>query len=369
VLRKGTRLWLWPGNTTDAQLFDPKPVGDTGLHEIYLPVQTEDGTLYLTVTELGQDVLVDPDLGEAPERYRVTLESKVEPPEPTPFIGAPPFPGQLTPEHQQWKFEEVQGSTNTYAIKSVALDDRALTAGGGENGSRLLLRNYEGLSSQHWVVEDLGIDEPSSVMLEDFEYFPGGKLLGEISWQVTTGLIDYFQVEAFNNELGGEYSPLLSKTTRSWDIDFEPGTDARDKEWCFRISAVNARAGTDIERTSNKVCEIARRNTPSTTTYSKAIIQNCHNDKIDVRVWISVNGGAWQDLGLLGSQWSNSACPFTGTPKTIELENGAVSVIKALDSRCGSSSPLETQGNCHVLTTPPLTGNDSSTNVYAVQIG
>jgi len=120
---------------------------------------------------------------------------------------------------------------------------------------------------------------------------------------------------------------------------------------------------------------MAQRDKSDSKAYSKVVVQNCYEDRVDVRVWVSDRGGAWRDRGawkdhgLLESQGSDSGCPRTGTPKTIELRAGAKWVIKAIDSRCGSSTPVNTLPRCHILTTRELKGDASSADVYTVRIG
>lgn len=120
---------------------------------------------------------------------------------------------------------------------------------------------------------------------------------------------------------------------------------------------------------------IAQRADAEAPAYSKVVIENCHEDRVDLRIWVSDRGGAWRDRGawknhgLLESQWSGSDCPATGSPKTIELTSGAKWVVKALDSRCGSKPPVDSLPRCHILTTKVLKGDPASTNVYKVRIG
>lgn len=119
---------------------------------------------------------------------------------------------------------------------------------------------------------------------------------------------------------------------------------------------------------------IAQRADPDSPAYSKVVIENCYEDRVPVRIWVSENGSAWRDRGawkshgVLESQWSGSDCPATGEPMTVELKSGSISVIKALDPRCGKSTPINTLPKCHILTTRRLRGDASSPDVYKVRI-
>jgi len=104
------------------------------------------------------------------------------------------------------------------------------------------------------------------------------------------------------------------------------------------------------------------------TAYSKAVIENCHAERTDVRIWVSRSGGVWKDHGLLKSQQTDAGCPGKGTPKTIELERGGFWVVKAIDARCGGAGPINTLAKCHVLTTPRLSGDASSPELYTARV-
>lgn len=103
--------------------------------------------------------------------------------------------------------------------------------------------------------------------------------------------------------------------------------------------------------------------------YSSVVVENCYSDRVAVRVWASANGGVWRDLGLVESQWSGDDCPARGEPLTFELEGGATWVIRAIDSRCGTSSPRDSLARCHVLKTPPLTGSRTRASSYTARVG
>jgi len=112
----------------------------------------------------------------------------------------------------------------------------------------------------------------------------------------------------------------------------------------------------------------AQSGNPGSKTYSRVIIENCHEERTDLRIWVSRNGGNWRDHGLLETQYSGSGCPAAGQPKTIELEKGGYWIIKALDSRCGSSKPLHSLPRCHVFTTPKIFGDAATAEVYSARI-
>jgi len=108
--------------------------------------------------------------------------------------------------------------------------------------------------------------------------------------------------------------------------------------------------------------------------YSKVVVENCHEDQVEVRIWIAENGNAWadraawKDRGLLESQWSDAECPAGGEARTIDLNSGTFVVVKAIDSRCGGATPLNTLANCHVLTTRKIRGDAGSPHVYTARV-
>ena len=373
--RPGIRLWMWDGNTTDAQVFNPRPESDTDYHQVYIRPRFDRKTLWMTIIEVNVREIIVREGEPPPERYRVTIETEIEPPEETGGRFAVPtgaldgLPMVPQPIHQRWRFEPVEGRANQYSIRPAAFPDMALTANGSARGSKLVLRDYDDRDTQHWTVDELVIDEPRNVMLDDFKYFPIGKLLGDVTWQVNGSGIDYFRVTAFSSEFGEMRSEKLGSSTRSWDIDFEPGIEARDKEFCFRVEAVDERAGTNIETQSDQVCEVARRNAPQTTKYSKASIENCHPDRITVRIWTSANGGSWDDKGTLSHQYGSGGCPQTGSPKTFDFADDSFTEIVAIHSNCGNGNPSEVNASCRVLNTSQIPGDSSSANTFRFRLG
>ncbi|MEM7613174.1 MAG: hypothetical protein AAF270_15930 [Pseudomonadota bacterium] len=377
-------LWTYTGNTTDAQVFYPNITSDGDLHRLRASHPIDGPRLWVTIIEVDTRGIVVQEGDSAPERYRIVLRSEIEPPteaQDSPFgvDQVLPLAGNLpmraVPQHQQWRFTPVDAADGLFSIHPAAFPDFALTATGSEPGSPLLLRSYSGSATQHWHVDSLRLDPPDNVALTDFRYFPPGKLRGDISWTADSQRVDGFQVFAQpqNPALQEQSSELLSRAAREWEIDFEPGREARDEEWCFSVEARDRRAGRDIRERSQWVCEVARRNAPlppPTTKYSRVIIENCHPDRITVRVWTSVNQGAWQDKGQLSHQYSASGiCPQIGSPQTIDLADDTFTSIVAMHPDCGSQSPGTAQATCRVLDSAPYPGDESSDNVDRIQLG
>lgn len=360
-LRDGQPVWTWSGNTTDAQYFRVTSGRDQNVARIGLANRN------LVLTLLGPPI-DRPDENENVLPHIVRLKTFLrEDPPPSP-IGFDPQP--VTVAAQEWRFEDVDGARDTFVIRSMASNgQRVLTSSGSEQGSRLVLQEYRGSADQHWVLEVQSVEAPTNVVLERFWYGPGGRLRGEIGWQGGDGPIDHYRVTAENDAFALQRSPKVAPTERDWSIEFEPGTEAEGVQWCFRVGAVNERAGSDYDLYSPPVCRSAERLSVPQPTYSKAVIANCHPDRISVRFWVSENGGDWQDRGLLQSQMTNSGCPHTGQPKTIELRDGAVSQIVAMHPDCGSESPADAQASCRVLASPPLQGEASSDEIFEDRIG
>ncbi|MEL7297519.1 MAG: hypothetical protein AAGJ86_07630, partial [Pseudomonadota bacterium] len=173
--------------------------------------------------------------------------------------------------------------------------------------------------------------------------------------------------EGLSYQKSGEFIP----TTTSWNIDFEPGRGARDREWCFYVEAVDERVGRDEKGRSPTVCEVAKLMRPndSISTVSAVEVYNCDPQSRSARIWIKpIDASSWDDKGVLQHQGGSGGCPSTGSPKKLTLSEGQTYFIVAIESGCGSSNPDALNSTCRLLQTAAGPGSPDGP-VYAVTIG
>ena len=358
-IRPGTRLWQWPENETNAQYFKPARRKNSDAYLLQANRFYENKAQLITASEFPQDVLVQP--GQpAPERFRVTIESEIEPPSNDGLQHA--YQGILNPKpkFQWWYFEAVPNTRNQYVIRSGRFNDnRVLTADARPvKGSPILLRPYAQSDTQHWVVERLTVEAPSSVVLEDFHYWRSKRLLGDIGWTANSERVDYFQVVASNDSLGTLRSSPISSNAREWEMEFDVESEAEGKEWCFRVIAVDERNGPNISEASPEVCQVAQRKQAQVIKYSKLVVENCHPSGRPVRIWLAETGvTGWQDKGLLSHQSGPGGCPTTGSAVVIDFTAGKSYEMIAVDSGCGNNPPSNVNSSCRFLSTTVLQGD------------
>lgn len=357
--REGQNVWTYTGNTSDAQYFRIIDVRDGNIGRIGTYVRRDGGPFYLTYTDIPRDIVItDPQ----DTFHRVRLQRYLDDGTIDPMFSSGIREDGLATSvlAQEWRFEPVSGERFTYVIRNLSRENRVLTARDSEDGAALYLLPFENDPSQHWVLEPQWVSPPENVQLERLWYTAYGRIRGEISWRTSGFAADHFRVYAYNDAFPVQRSPDIPPGQRSWFIEFEPGTEAEGKTWCFHVESVNRRTGTDYTASSPAACGIANRLSPENKGYSQLVITNCHNSRDNARIWISLDGGVWQDKGLAPSLYRDGGCPGNRQPVQVELDEGKVARVNLISTSCGNGSPLEEQASCRMVLETSVLGGDSS---------
>ncbi|MDN3666922.1 hypothetical protein ACFFU1_08215 [Algibacter miyuki] len=293
-----------------------------------------------------------------------------------------------TKAKQIWKIIPVPNEPDMYYIQSAEFKKQYVIEPLGLNsGGTLVLGEFTGSNLQKWKILKTAPNEPTDIKLTNFEWerdldqstwkfwkwHYAYKIKGDITWKRNNDVTKLSKQRLTIGVDNDNEHITIEPQKSSYKFSIESNSTGNKKEHCFRVKAYSKWSA------ENTTFSVETCTTPNTSTppkrppskgVSKLLITNCHDSKTEsVRLWlydVTTNNGNWVDKGVLNNQWQGSNCP-SGIPKEINLTDNHVYILKAID--CGNLSPNETNGSCHVLTSPEIKGaQDGNGTTLSFQI-